>query len=158
MSLSATALERFAIDTHPLIWHLAGQSDRLGPAARTALQRVEKGRAVGLIPAIVLAEFAYLSEKGRVGLSLLDVLEEIDRGENFQILPLTREQLGELPYLTSSRKYMTASSLRQLESAKPALSRKINPYTPASWYLWFGIKSPMGAIPRGRWGPSPPPL
>jgi PIN domain nuclease of toxin-antitoxin system len=99
--LSATTLERFVLDTHPLIWHLAGQSDRLGPAARAALQRVERGRAVGLIPAIVLAELAYLSEKGRVSLSLRDVLAEMDRGENFQILPLTREQLEELPYLTA---------------------------------------------------------
>ncbi|MDW8111032.1 MAG: type II toxin-antitoxin system VapC family toxin [Candidatus Bipolaricaulota bacterium] len=92
---------RFVLDTHPLIWHLAGQSQRLGQAARSALQRIEGGRAVGLIPAIVLAELSYLSEKGRISLSLLDVLAEIDRGENFQIVPLTREHLEELPHLTA---------------------------------------------------------
>lgn len=93
--------ERFVLDTHPLIWHLAGRSDRLGPAAHAALQRVDSGRAVGLIPAIVIAELVYLSERGRVSISLLDVLAEIDRGENLQIVPLTREQLEELPHLTA---------------------------------------------------------
>ncbi|GBC76119.1 hypothetical protein HRbin07_00316 [bacterium HR07] len=95
-----SAPDRFVLDTHPLIWHLAGRSDRLGKEARAVLRRIDSGRSLGLIPAIVLAELAYLSEKGRVSLSLLDVLAEIDRGENFQLVPLTREQLEELPYLT----------------------------------------------------------
>lgn len=99
--MAAAKIEKFVLDTHPLIWHLAGTFDRLGPAARSALQRIEEGQALGLIPAIALAELAYLSEKGRISLSLLDVLAEVDRGENFEILPLTREHLEELPYLAA---------------------------------------------------------
>ncbi len=91
--------ERFVLDTHPLIWYLAGALGRLGGAARAALHRIDRGQAVGFIPAIVLAELVYLSEKGRIALNLHDVLGEMDRGENFQMLPLTREHLEELPYL-----------------------------------------------------------
>lgn len=89
----------YVIDTHPLIWHLAG-SRKLTPAARQALTRIERGEASGLIPAIVLAELTYLFEKGRIAVSLKQVLAEIDRIPSYQIVPLDREQLEEVAKLT----------------------------------------------------------
>ncbi len=91
----STNSEQFVIDTHPLIWHLAG-SRKLKSAARSAFSRIERGRATGLIPVIVLAELIYLFEKGRTTVSLSDVLAEIDQGENYEIVPLDRGQLEEV--------------------------------------------------------------
>ncbi len=89
----------YVIDTHPLIWHLAG-SRKLKPAARQALTRVERGEALGLIPVIVLAELVYLFEKGRTAVSLKQVLAEIDQIPSYQIVPLDRAQIEELANLT----------------------------------------------------------
>lgn len=90
--------ESFVVDTHPRIWHLAG-SRKLKSAAQTAFTRIEQGRATGLIPAIVLAELIYLFEKGRTAISLKDVLAEIDRAQNYQIVPLDRQQIEEVERL-----------------------------------------------------------
>ena len=89
----------YVIDTHPLIWHLAG-SPKVKAAARQALARIERGEALGLIPAIVLAELSYLFEKGRTGLSLKRVLIEIDLIPFYQVIPLEREQVEEIAKLT----------------------------------------------------------
>jgi len=88
----------YVIDTHPLIWHLAG-SPKVKAAARQAFTRIERGEALGLIPAIVLAELTYLFEKGRTTVSLKQVLAEIDRIPSYRIVPLNREQIEELAKL-----------------------------------------------------------
>jgi predicted nucleic acid-binding protein len=89
----------YVIDTHPLIWYLAG-SPKLKPAARRALTRIERGDAVGLIPVIVLAELIYLFEKRRTTVSLKQVLTEIDRIPSYQIISLDRAQIEEVAKLT----------------------------------------------------------
>jgi predicted nucleic acid-binding protein len=45
----------------------------MGPGARAAFAAAEAGRASMLVPAIVMAEVLYLSEKGRIEATLRDV-------------------------------------------------------------------------------------
>jgi len=92
---SMTQSNRLVIDTHGLIWHL-GQSDRLPDRARKRLRDIDEGEAVGLVPVIVLAEAAYIFEKKRTKVSLTEVLEEIDSGDNYRILSFDREQLEKM--------------------------------------------------------------
>ena len=87
-----TQANRLVLDTHALIWHLGG-SERLPEKARRNLQEVDKGKSIGLVPVIVLAEVAYIFEKGRTEVSLQRVLREIDKGDNYMILDFDREQL-----------------------------------------------------------------
>lgn len=83
---------RLVIDTHALIWYL-GESDRLSNTARKKLRDIDNGKSLGFIPVIVLAEAAYIFEKGRTEVSLQDILGEIDEGDNYRILDFDREQL-----------------------------------------------------------------
>lgn len=87
-----TQANRLVLDTHALIWHLGG-SERLPDNARRKLQNIDQGESIGLVPVIVLAEAAYIFEKGRTEVSLQQVLREIDKGDNYMILDFDREQL-----------------------------------------------------------------
>lgn len=90
-----TPTNRFVVDTHALIWHL-GEFDRLPIPARKKLRAIDKGESKGLIPVIVLAKAAYIFEKGKTGVSLKDLLGEIDKGDNYRILDFDREQLEKM--------------------------------------------------------------
>lgn len=92
---SMTQINRFVIDTHALIWHL-GKSNRLANTARKKLRDIDKGNSIGLVPIIVLAEAGYIFEKGRVDVSLSELLAEIDKGDNYRILDFNRYQLEKM--------------------------------------------------------------
>ena len=83
----------YVIDTHALIWFLEG-SGRLSPAAREFL---ESSDAEIVIPAIVLAEVAFLFGKKRVGIDLATVLDYVSRAENCTIYPLDEAVVEKLP-------------------------------------------------------------
>ncbi len=78
----------YVTDTHPFLWYLVGDTRRLGPAARVAFDQAEAGRAVIIIPSIVLAESLYVSEKGRMKFKFERVLEMIESAINYRIYPL----------------------------------------------------------------------
>ena len=78
----------YVTDTHPFLWYLVGETRRLGPAAREAFDQAEAGRAVIVIPAIVLAESLHVSEKGRMKFKFERVLEMIESALNYRIYPL----------------------------------------------------------------------
>ena len=90
-----TQANRFVVDTHALIWHL-GESEKLPDLARKKLQGIDKGESIGLIPIIVLAEAGYIFEKGRIKVSLQELLSVIDSGDNYRILDFDREQLEKM--------------------------------------------------------------
>lgn len=60
--------DRFATDTHALLWHLTGTRRKLGRHARRAFDRAEAARAVVLVPVIVLAEILDGFARGRLHL------------------------------------------------------------------------------------------
>ena len=78
----------YVTDTHPFLWYLVGDTRRLGPAARVAFDQAEAGRAVIIIPSIVLAESLHVSEKGRMKFKFERVLETIESALNYRIYPL----------------------------------------------------------------------
>lgn len=55
-------MKRYVADTHALYWYRTN-SPKLGPAAGAAFDEAAAGRAMILIPAIVLAELYYLNVK-----------------------------------------------------------------------------------------------
>ena len=81
----------YAVDTHALVWYFL-DDDRLSSDARAALEEtVDSGEVI--VPAVVLAELMYIAEKGRVALSFGETLEEMERCQNFVLLPLDLDVL-----------------------------------------------------------------
>ena len=94
----------YTTDTHALLWHLqersAPRSGRRGlsPRARRIFATADEGRETILIPAIVLVELVYLSERGIIPGPLVDsLLADLSRGvENYQVVPLGLEVVHHL--------------------------------------------------------------
>ena len=76
-----------ATDTHALVYHVVGQSRRLGRRAKAVLDRVERGLDTLLIPFTVLEEVMLLSEAGKVHLPMpfRDLLISFMRADNFDL-------------------------------------------------------------------------
>jgi PIN domain nuclease of toxin-antitoxin system len=55
----------YVTDTHALLWHLYGNS-KLSPTAKSIFDRADAGDDEILIPAIVLVEIIFLTEKKRI--------------------------------------------------------------------------------------------
>ncbi len=52
------------IDTHALIWWMAGRMRSLGRSARRFVERVDEGDAVAHVPAVVLVELSEAIKRG----------------------------------------------------------------------------------------------
>jgi predicted nucleic acid-binding protein len=61
---SATRASEYVTDTMALVLRLEGR--RMGPMARSAFESAESGAAIVHVPAMVLAELLYLSERQRI--------------------------------------------------------------------------------------------
>jgi PIN domain nuclease of toxin-antitoxin system len=96
------AIPTYVLDTHSLYWYWT-DPERLGPAAGSAFHLLERRRAVGLIPILVIAEVHYLTGKRRTPLSVDDILRLVDRAHALRLESLTRRhlsafgQLAEIP-------------------------------------------------------------
>jgi len=75
------------LDTHPLLWFLAG-STRLGARAAPILADTN---ARLLLPATAFAEACWIVEHREVGLTVAQVLAAIDADTRITIVPLTRD-------------------------------------------------------------------
>lgn len=75
------------LDTHALLWALA-RPDKLGKAARRAVDGAGAGKLTAFVPAIVLVEIALLEATGRRTLSLADVRDAIEQSRGLEVLPL----------------------------------------------------------------------
>ena len=80
------AVETYVVDTHSLVWFIA-EDDRLSERARHLLERAEDAEVQVLIPTIVLAEIMYIAQKKKVRITIDDVLELIEQGSGFAIVP-----------------------------------------------------------------------
>jgi PIN domain nuclease of toxin-antitoxin system len=85
-------MDAYVIDTHALIWHLQN-STRLSSRARELLVQVDQGRAVAIIPTIVLVEMIYLAEKHRIPedmvASVIQMLSTMGGNYRLALLDLT---------------------------------------------------------------------
>ncbi len=76
----------FVTDTIALVLHL--EKRRMGSQAKSAFEQAEAGTATIHIPAMVLAEVLYLSERGRIKLSLQAVQSYLKKHTKIQVYPL----------------------------------------------------------------------
>ena len=83
---------RFVVDTHALWWYLRSP-ERLSVAASAIFRLAETGNAIIVVPAIVIAEFYYLSAKLGQPFSPADLLEIIASVDGIELSDLGRRQL-----------------------------------------------------------------
>ena len=86
---------RFVADTHALWWYFRSP-ERLSVAASAVFRLAETGNATVVVPAIVVAEFYYLSVKLGRPLGASALLEALDSVDGIELSDLGRAQLERL--------------------------------------------------------------
>ena len=86
---------RFVADTHVLWWYFRSP-ERLSVAASAVFQLAESGNATVVVPAIVVAEFYYLSAKLGSPMDPTALLEVLDSVSGIELSELGRAQLERL--------------------------------------------------------------
>ena len=92
---SMVSRTRFIADTHALWWYFRSP-ERLSVAAGAVFQLAETGNATVVVPAIVVAEFYYLSVKLGSPLEPSALLEALDSVSGIELSELGRAQLEKL--------------------------------------------------------------
>ena len=77
----------FVADTNSLVWYFTG-SKKLGQKALEVFRNSLSGKSIIFIPTIVLAEIIDIIEKKRISVNYEELLDEIEKGSNFEIYPL----------------------------------------------------------------------
>jgi PIN domain nuclease of toxin-antitoxin system len=111
---------KYVIDTHALIWFLAGHP-RLSPNA----DRVLNDRSSELVlPATALAEICWIVEHRAVGLTDSDVLGALDGDARFTVHPLDRAIIEKSNTLHSIRemhdRQITATTILLIQAGENA--------------------------------------
>jgi len=83
---SASLASDYVTDTMGLVLRLEGR--QMGAQAQTIFAAAETGQTVIHIPAMVMAEILYLSEKGRISVSLADVAQRLQTFPNYRECPM----------------------------------------------------------------------
>lgn len=92
--------ERYVIDTHTLFWYLTA-SPKLSVRAHTLLKEGENGKALFLIPSIVLAELFYVIERTGARLDFENEYEKICEAGFFDIVSLSGFAILDFPKLSN---------------------------------------------------------
>jgi len=83
------------VDTHPLVWYLAGEDRRLSRRARATFADVEAGRATLHVPAPVLMELVLLEQLGRVRGPYAELRVQLGLRAGIRLEPLLPEDVDE---------------------------------------------------------------
>ena len=86
---------RFVVDTHALWWYLRSP-ERLSAAASAVFRLAEIGSATIVVPAIVIAEFYFLSVKLGQPFAPSALLDTLSESDGIELSPLGRAQLARL--------------------------------------------------------------
>ncbi len=89
-------------DTQALVWHLVDPR-RLGKSAKRTFAAADSRKLLCHVPAIVLAEVALLSERGRIRVGVQQVLASLAAHSGYAILPLDAAQCLEFASLIGIR-------------------------------------------------------
>ncbi len=100
MSSDSLASE-YVTDTMGLVLRLEGR--QMGAQAQTIFAAAEAGQTVIHIPAMVMAEILYLSEKGRITASLADVAQRLQTFPNYRECPRNRAVIETAAQITDIR-------------------------------------------------------
>jgi len=79
-------MDTYVVDAHGLIWFIA-ENHTLSKRASQILEEAEKAEVEVLIPTIVLAEITYIAQKKKVKITVNEVLERIQEGDGFIVVP-----------------------------------------------------------------------
>jgi PIN domain nuclease of toxin-antitoxin system len=109
-------------DTHALIWHVIGRTEKLGERASKIFERAERadGTALIRIPTIVLSECLSIFESGRVRIQQRfdDWVHQLDRHKYFSIEELRTQTIlksFELPLIRDPFDRMIVATALDLE-------------------------------------------
>ena len=81
-------MRSYVTDTHFLIWHLQ-DNPCLSHRGRSIFLQADEGKAIVVIPTIVLVEMVYLADKKRIANPLVEKALDLHRvGGNYQVIPL----------------------------------------------------------------------
>ena len=83
---------QFVIDTHALWWYL-NSSNRLSPAAAAAFMLAATGNATLIVPAIVVAEYYFLSVKVSERIVPAEFMDALTEVRGIELSELGREHL-----------------------------------------------------------------
>lgn len=86
---------RFVVDTHALWWYLRSP-ERLSPAASAVFRLAETDNAIIVVPAIVVAEFYFLSLKLGQPFVPSDLFNTLDAVSGIEFSGLGKAQLARL--------------------------------------------------------------
>jgi len=84
---SSTPANEFVTDTMGLVLRL--EQRKLSPTAKAVFELAEAGSATIYVPALVLAEVLYLSEKQRISLTLAQAADHLKRFPNYKEYPMS---------------------------------------------------------------------
>lgn len=79
--------EVFVTDTHALLWHLT-EDESLSKKAKEIFCRADQGEVDVVVPTTVLAEALFITEKHRVHLKFMKIIEDIRNSSNYLWYPL----------------------------------------------------------------------
>ena len=79
-------MEIYVVDAHALVWFITDNT-RLSAEAYHLLEQAELAEVQVLIPAIVLAEIAYIAQRKRVDVAVDELLQRIEGGDGFAVVP-----------------------------------------------------------------------
>ncbi|MCZ7383278.1 MAG: PIN domain-containing protein [Candidatus Methanoperedens sp.] len=77
----------FVTDTHALLWYLT-DDEKLSKIAQGVFEKADKGEVDIVIPTTVLAEALFITEKHRVDIEFIDIIENIQNSSNYLLHPL----------------------------------------------------------------------
>ena len=83
------------VDTHALIWYLAGDARRLSARARQAFREAERARWTLRIPAVVLMEIVLLEQKRRIRMDYRVIREQLAMRPGMPVEPLMPDDVDE---------------------------------------------------------------
>jgi len=85
----------FVVDTHPLLWHVAGAARRLSARARRAFADADSGAITLHVPTMVLYEIVLLEGLGKIEGAYAPFVEQLQLRPGYVIEPLALQDIDE---------------------------------------------------------------
>lgn len=86
--MSTGNLPIYVTDTHALIW-LMNEPERLGVRAQAAFDAVDRGKALLIVPAIVIAKLIFTAARGRITIDVGKMLAHLTQHPAIEIVDLS---------------------------------------------------------------------
>jgi PIN domain nuclease of toxin-antitoxin system len=78
-------MDTYLVDTHALAWFIT-EDKRLSSLVEKLLNKAQEGEVQILVPTLVLAELTHIAEKGKVKVSVEEILKQINQGDGFTVV------------------------------------------------------------------------